>query len=464
MREFFKKVKTKKGKKMAEQKIIERIRALFAMAESSAVNEETANEALVAAKMARQLLEKYKLDHSDLMTPQEKIEWEIENEIGKTILLNDFIRANARSKRCNWFEELARSIASSYNCKVGIEYGGETAIYGSELEREVAILTFKHLARNADFICGIEMKLAEKNVGKLTFDFKTHTNRTHLKKWIGDDSFKNSFHAGFLKAIQEFFPPKKDVHLADPNRIYNDYRSYREDFDEPLPIDKYSEEIGYLSGKRVVEKSQNSSNALTSNGSTNGSLTNGTNGGLVSLRKEKKFVPQLGIGGAILAIDVSGSMSGSKLNQAKAGAIDFMQSVINQNFATGVIAFSDHAETVVEQTLELSPQVKKKIESLEIIGSTNMAAAIRETIRKFIYRKNKRVLVIATDGQPDSKEETLKEANLAKSLGIEIRCIGVDGADEAFLKQLASNPNWALKADSSNLQIGIGSMAKMLNA
>ena len=103
-----------------------------------------------------------------------------------------------------------------------------------------------------------------------------------------------------------------------------------------------------------------------------------------------------------------------------------------------------------------------EVEKLAIAGSTNMAAGIRMATEYLADRKKERVICIATDGQPDDRAATLSAANEAKKMGIEIMTIGTDDADKAFLEELATRKELALKVESTKLQQGITSMAKML--
>ena len=77
-------------------------------------------------------------------------------------------------------------------------------------------------------------------------------------------------------------------------------------------------------------------------------------------------------------------------------------------------------------------------------------------------KKGLLVMVIITDGVPDSQVEALTEAEQAKKKGIEIITIGTDDADSNFLKKIASRANLGVKVTREQFKEGITSAAKML--
>ena len=89
---------------MVDEKIRDKIRKLFAIAEgvandsnSDELKESMANEAITASAMAEKLLLKYKLSRADVIPADEEfVEEEIINVFGMTIVPDFIKRANAR--------------------------------------------------------------------------------------------------------------------------------------------------------------------------------------------------------------------------------------------------------------------------------------------------------------------------------------------------------------------------------
>lgn len=167
------------------------------------------------------------------------------------------------------------------------------------------------------------------------------------------------------------------------------------------------------------------------------------------------------IGLVYLVVDCSTSMDGGKLNQAKNGAINFTKDALKKGYLTGLIQFESSATHLSEPTKEIST-LERCLKQIRAGGSTNMAEAIQIAHQKLQNKKGLRVIVIATDGAPDSKEEALNKAQRAKKEGIEIITIGTDDADRNFLKKLASRTDLGVKVAREQFGESITSAAKML--
>jgi len=166
-----------------------------------------------------------------------------------------------------------------------------------------------------------------------------------------------------------------------------------------------------------------------------------------------------------LLVDCSSSMGGSgKMSQAKRGALGFFGEALNKGYSVGLIKFASEAKLLAEPEKALG-SIRAVVETLQPSGSTHMADAIRLANTWFADRvglKTQNAICIVTDGMPDSREETLSEAEKAKSRGIDILTIGTNDADRAFLALLASRDELSLVVESKQLADGIERMAKML--
>ena len=161
-----------------------------------------------------------------------------------------------------------------------------------------------------------------------------------------------------------------------------------------------------------------------------------------------------------LALDISGSMAGEKLSQAKAGALAFAKDAFAKDYGIGLISFSDNATLLVEARTggSLAPS---NLESLNAAGGTNMAAALQVACGKLKNKPGDNVICIVSDGEAD-RETTFRARDEARAAGIEIMTLGVDGADMEFLNALATRKDLSVHVPTSKLQIGMQSMAKLL--
>jgi Mg-chelatase subunit ChlD len=195
-------------------------------------------------------------------------------------------------------------------------------------------------------------------------------------------------------------------------------------------------------------------------------LTIGNNGKPELKLSNGKTQPLIVVGRVMLVIDCSQSMGDSdKLQQAKSGAIGFAENATRDGHCVGVLQFSDSAKLLTFPIHEMSV-IYNHINSIDIEGSTNLVSAISDASSQF-GNHGLRVMVIVTDGMPDSGTERLAiaVANGAKMRGITIICIGTDDAEWDFLKQIASREDLAIYvSESAQLEEGIKASYKLLSA
>jgi molecular chaperone DnaK len=174
-------------------------------------------------------------------------------------------------------------------------------------------------------------------------------------------------------------------------------------------------------------------------------------------------VPTRRQGHTFLLIDCSDSMNGPKLSEAKEGASTFARDAREKLYSVGLITFATDAELACEPAESLST-LNSVISALETNGSTNMADAIELAREELMSVSGARAIVIATDGMPDDRAATLRAADEAKTLGIDIIAIGTGDADRDFLGKIASRTELAMMVPAALLKDGIGSAVGLLPA
>lgn len=163
-----------------------------------------------------------------------------------------------------------------------------------------------------------------------------------------------------------------------------------------------------------------------------------------------------------LLLDCSGSMgAGGKLENACAGSASFAGEAIAKGYAVGIVNFDDQAYLALEPTRDLA-SITEALSRCVSEGTTNLTAALQLAATKLNEWKGQRVIVIATDGKPNSTSTALSAANEAKRVGITILAQGTDDADEAFLKSIASAKDLAAVVSRKELGSSIARAARLL--
>ncbi|WP_440990183.1 vWA domain-containing protein [Haloarchaeobius baliensis] len=152
-----------------------------------------------------------------------------------------------------------------------------------------------------------------------------------------------------------------------------------------------------------------------------------------------------------LVSDVSGSMSGPKIDALRTAAQDFVDNLAGTDEAAA-ISFSGGA-TLDQELTTVYQDVKDAIAAYTAGGSTNMTAGISLANQELMTGSNasagaSKVMIVLTDGVVNSPTNAEQAATDAKNDGIRIFTIALGGdADEAFLENdIASNPGDAFIA------------------
>lgn len=157
----------------------------------------------------------------------------------------------------------------------------------------------------------------------------------------------------------------------------------------------------------------------------------------------------------MLVLDRSGSMAGTKLTNATAGATTFIDQLTSTDQA-GLVSFSGGASLDQPISSDLGA-VKTKINTLSAGGQTNIEAAIDLAQTQFPNRPEAGdIMVLLSDGLPQNVSGARSAANDAKAAGTRIITIAYDAPSsaEALLADLASDPDSvnAFNASTDNIE------------
>jgi Mg-chelatase subunit ChlD len=162
-----------------------------------------------------------------------------------------------------------------------------------------------------------------------------------------------------------------------------------------------------------------------------------------------------------LLIDVSASMTGEPLAQARAAAGEFLSRCDFTRMEVGLISFSNQVVLQAEAT-DNPRKVHAAIGRLEPESTTNLTDALALAAEKLSVPDRTRYVVLLTDGYPDSPGSAVEQAERMRARGIEIVAIGTGDADADYLRQLASTEEGSIFAQQGELVQTFGRIARVI--
>ena len=145
----------------------------------------------------------------------------------------------------------------------------------------------------------------------------------------------------------------------------------------------------------------------------------------------------------VLAVDCSGSMSGSKIVEAKRvmGELAEKYTELGRNWSIGVVNFGGNYEiypsTVLLEPTQSLDEIRAVANQLSIGGGTPMAAGL-ENVREILENVGGiRIAIVITDGQPADRIQTAQTAETLKNLQIKIGTVPIGSdANRTFLSSI----------------------------
>jgi molecular chaperone DnaK len=176
--------------------------------------------------------------------------------------------------------------------------------------------------------------------------------------------------------------------------------------------------------------------------------------------------PQAGVSEhvtAYLAFDVSGSMSGEPMNEAKKAARGFLEHTDLSHCSVGVMAFSDSVATKLHAS-QNARAIGRAIDALAVgeTGGANGAQPFDDALALLESVKGRSVLVALTDGVWSDQATATSRARACHAAGIEVIAIGFGGADRDFLRSIASSDEDSIFTSLSGLVDAFSTIAQVL--
>lgn len=169
----------------------------------------------------------------------------------------------------------------------------------------------------------------------------------------------------------------------------------------------------------------------------------------------------------MLAIDLSGSMSGDPTRKAMKAMDDFVKQMDSDYTRIGIIAFADNTKVILQPTDDFKAvhNTISRLESVDV-GICNDAEPFTSAYRVlnggFMKKESDiKYIVVLTDGCWSNTSTAINAAKKCHKAGIEVMALGFGSADHAFLKKIASTDEFASITDLSDLG---GSFSKIAQA
>lgn len=166
---------------------------------------------------------------------------------------------------------------------------------------------------------------------------------------------------------------------------------------------------------------------------------------------------------AYLAFDLSGSMSGAPLAEAKKAAHEFLNHTDLTHCSLGIIGFSDEVKTKLTAS-QNSRHIGSAIDGLTMgeTGGGNDTHPFDELDRLMAKGDGPRFGVVLADGVWANQSLAVSRAKVCKANGIDIIAIGFGGADQGFLGDIASSDETSFFTSMEGLVDTFSNIAQVL--
>jgi molecular chaperone DnaK len=162
-----------------------------------------------------------------------------------------------------------------------------------------------------------------------------------------------------------------------------------------------------------------------------------------------------------MALDVSGSMAGRPLEEAKQAALSFMAEVDLSQCSIGVMEWSDRVQTLAAAS-QNAKQVARALNGLRVgrTGSGTSGNPFAAIYKALVQAEGVRYGLVLTDGALYNQQAAIESANQCKRAGIEIIAIGFGRARRDFLQRVSSSDAHSFFVDMNQLTTTFSTIAQ----
>lgn len=154
-----------------------------------------------------------------------------------------------------------------------------------------------------------------------------------------------------------------------------------------------------------------------------------------------------------LLIDCSGSMKGSKLQEARRAATNFVQRQELTRHQISIVSFESaphHQSGLSRSAADLSMAADRIADG----GGTRMDLGLAAAADSLRGATEQKIILMFTDGMPDDKAITLSSATNVRSAAIKLVAVATDDADVGYLASLTGDKSLVFYTSSGQYEKG----------
>lgn len=166
----------------------------------------------------------------------------------------------------------------------------------------------------------------------------------------------------------------------------------------------------------------------------------------------------------MMAVDVSGSMDGTPLRNAKKAMHAFVNDYEGTGVKLGVMVVSDRSRVLLRPTDDCKA-VRKAIDNIEehMTGVCNAADPFTDIHNVMKAEKGERYAIVLADGVWQYQEKAIERAKKCHREDIQVCGLGFGCADEKFIRAISSTDELSIMtSDSSQLVKSFGKIAQSI--
>jgi molecular chaperone DnaK len=149
-------------------------------------------------------------------------------------------------------------------------------------------------------------------------------------------------------------------------------------------------------------------------------------------------LPESGGAEVLFVLDTSGSMAGAPLAALKEQVHKVCAELSGKSCLAGVVEFGNRVRVVCGMTDDF-PAIKRAVSALDAGNGTPMGEGLAAACGLLAGGGDGRVLILVSDGCPDSEEAAIREANRVKQLGAALYTISIGSAGGEFLHRIGDS-------------------------